>query len=114
MVKRLSSFLCSLNKYLEVFHYFFLPGEVIEQNASRVLSDGSLQWDLPVGTSVVDVRAVSDAGASSFPWWLIAVAGGALVLIVVALIVANRRRNTSVQAIQQAQAEAIDDEAAGE
>lgn len=79
-----------------------MPGEVTEHNASTVRSDGSLQWDLTSEESTV--IAVSDTGASSFPWGIIAVAVILLFAVGLGLWVGRRRQRASVQAIQQAQA----------
>lgn len=87
-----------------------MPGEVTEHNAARVRSDGSLQWDLPLNDEAVDVIAVSDAGASSFPWWIIGVGIVLIVAVGIGILLGRRRRGASVQAVQQAQAGA----AAGE
>jgi len=83
-----------------------MPGEIVEHNATRVLGDGSLQWDLPLNTELIEVLAVSDASSSSFPWWVVAIAVIGVLAIGLGLLVRRRKKNVSVQAVQQAQAAA--------
>ena len=59
--------------------------------------------EVPLDDSTQAVRAVSDASASSFPWWIVALVGAVLLGLVVALVVSRRRKSGSVQAIQQAE-----------
>ncbi len=79
-----------------------MPGEVLEHNADRVLSDGRLQWDTTLGGGDVQVRAVSSLdGASSFPAWALLL----IVLIAVAVVVwlySNMRKRRSVAAVEAA------------
>jgi hypothetical protein len=81
-----------------------MPGDVTEHNASRVGSDGSLQWDLPLSNDAVEVIAISDTSSTSFPWWLLGVAAVLIVALGLGILLGRRRKEASVQAVQQAQA----------
>jgi hypothetical protein len=91
-----------------------MPGEVTEHNATRVRSDGSLEWDLPLDDKAVDVIAVSDTGASSFPWWVVGVVVVLIAAVGLGITLGRRRQQASVQAVQQAQAGAEDQTKGGD
>ncbi len=70
-----------------------MPGEVTSHNATRVLDDGTLEWDIPLTGAGLDIQAVSDPNAGSgggVPAWLVGAA--AVVLIAGAGVYAMRRR----------------------
>jgi hypothetical protein len=56
-----------------------LPGSVTDHNATKVLSDGSLQWGIPITGGSIDAYAQSSFGGGGIPAWVI-------VLIVVGVL----------------------------
>ncbi len=81
-----------------------MPGTVEESNADRTLSDGRLQWALPLTGGKVEMYAISTTGGGGFPWWII----GAALLVLFALLVwwyfTRRSDQQPVKAIQAASA----------
>lgn len=81
-----------------------MPGTVEESNADRTLSDGRLQWALPLTGGKVEMYAVSSTGGGGFPWWIL----GVVVLIGFAALVGwyflRRSSQQPVKAIQAADA----------
>jgi hypothetical protein len=86
-----------------------MPGTVEESNADRTLSDGRLQWSLPLTGGNVDLYAVSTTGGGGFPWWIF----GAALLVLFALLVwwyfTRRSDQQPIKAIQAADAAADSD-----
>ena len=86
-----------------------MPGTVEESNADRTLSDGRLQWALPLTGGNVELYAVSTTGGGGFPWWIF----GAALLVLFALLVwwyfIRRSDQQPVRAIQAADAAADSD-----
>jgi hypothetical protein len=89
-----------------------LPGEVTEENADRTLSDGTLEWDLPLSGESVSILAVSDpsGGGSSFPWWVLAVVAVVGLLVVVVFILSRRSGSTPPEDDADQPAEAATDD----
>lgn len=76
-----------------------LPGDVKSHNADRELSDGTLEWDIPIfgGDSVLSIEAESDptGGGDGFPAWLIFVIAAVVALVVFGLYMARRSEKAS-------------------
>ncbi|NNC75243.1 MAG: hypothetical protein HKN93_06995 [Acidimicrobiia bacterium] len=87
----------------EVFGIHFqvgMPGEVTSHNADRVLSNGLLEWDLPlVSGAPLTLQATSDLSGGGFPWTMILIIGLLIIAALVVAIVLATRRNQSVEAL---------------
>ncbi len=74
-----------------------MPGEVTSHNATRVLDDGTLEWDIPLTGAGLDIQAVSDpnagGGGGGVPAWLVGAA--AVLLVAGGGVYAMRRRKGS-------------------
>ncbi len=71
-----------------------MPGKVIEDNADRVLDDGSLEWDVPLTGQGLDVLAVSDPTAGDgggLPLWLVGGVAAGVVALGGAFVLMRRR-----------------------
>jgi hypothetical protein len=83
-----------------------MPGTVEESNADRTLSDGRLQWALPLTGGKVELYAISTTGGGGFPWWIVGVALLAFFALLVWWYFTRRSDQQPVKAIQAASAAA--------
>jgi hypothetical protein len=78
-----------------------LPGSVDDHNADKVLSDGTLQWALPITGGTVDAFAESSSGGGGIPILVIVlVAVG--VLAVLGVVIMARRGDSGQPAFEAA------------